>query len=341
MVGYDPLLERQPVRRREFIASVGAIAAWPTAARTQQATATRRVGVLMGLAEIDPFTIKYVQALRGALEKLGWTEGQNVQFIYRYAAGDPALARTYAKQLVELAPDLIVGHTTPVAAALSQATHAIPVVFVSITDPVRDGFVSSMARPGGNMTGFTNYEFSMGAKWLEILKEIAPSTARVSLMLNPDTGSFYVDYLRSVETVALTHSVQATLAPVHNSDEIENAIAALGRERGGGLIVLPSAPITAQIEHVIAATARYRIPAVYPFGSHAKRGGLIAYGVELNDLFRQAASYVDRILNGERPADLPVQAPTRFELVVNLKTAKTLGLNIPQSLLATADERTE
>ena len=189
-----------------------------------------------------------------------------------------------------------------------------------------------------NMTGFTNYEFSMGAKWLEILKEIAPSTARISLMLNPDTGSFYVDYLRSVETVALTHSVQATLAPVHNSDEIENAIAALSHERGGGLIVLPSAPITAQIEHVIAATAHYRIPAVYPFGSHAKRGGLIAYGVELNDLFRQAASYVDRILKGERPADLPVQAPTRFELVVNLKTAKTLGLNIPQSLLATADE---
>lgn len=327
------------MRRREFIASVGAIAAWPAAARTQQATATRRVGVLMGLAGTDPFTIKYVQALRGALEKLGWTEGQNIQFIYRYAAGDPALARTYAKQLVELAPDLIVGHTTPVAAALSQATHAIiPVVFVSITDPVRDGFVSSMARPGGNMTGFTNYEFSMGAKWLEILKEIAPSTARVSLMLNPDTGSFYVDYLRSVETVALTHSVQATLAPVHNPDEIENAIAALSRERGGGLIVLPSAPITAQIEHVIDATARYRIPAVYPFGSHAKRGGLIAYGVELNDLFQQAASYVDRILKGERPADLPVQAPTRFELVVNLKTAKMLGLNIPQPLLATADE---
>jgi ABC-type uncharacterized transport system substrate-binding protein len=178
------------MRRREFIAIVGAIVAWPTAVRTQQATATRRVGMLMGLAETDAFTIKYVQALHGALEKLGWTEGQNIQFIYRYAAGDPALARTYAKQLVELMPDLIVGHTTPVAAALSQATHSIPVVFVSITDPVRDGFVSSMARPGGNMTGFTNYEFSMGAKWLEILKEIAPSTARVSLMLNPDTVPF-------------------------------------------------------------------------------------------------------------------------------------------------------
>src|SRR3974377_1776679 len=209
------------MRRRDFIASVGAIATWPTGARTQQATPPRRVSALMGLAETDPFTIKYVQALRGALEKLGWTEGQNIQFIYRYAAGDPALARTYAKQLVELAPDLVVGQHTPVAAALSQATHTIPVVFVSITDPVRDGFVSSMAHPGGNMTGFTNYEFSMGAKWLEILKEMAPSTARVSLMLNPDTGSYYVDYLRSVEAVALSHSVQATLAPVHNSDELK------------------------------------------------------------------------------------------------------------------------
>ena len=275
----------------------------------------------MGLAEIDPFTIKYVQALRGALEKLGWTEGQNVQFIYRYAAGDPALARTYAKQLVELAPDLIVGHTTPVAAALSQATHAIPVVFVSITDPVRDGFVSSMARPGGNMTGFTNYEFSMGAKWLEILKEIAPSTVRVSLMLNPDTGAYYVDYLQSVETVALSHSVQATLAPIHNSNEIQSAIASLGRVSGGGLIVLPSAPITAKIQLVIELAAHYRVPAIYPFGSHAKEGGLVAYGVELNDLFRQAAAYADRILKGEKPADLPVQAPTKYELIVNLKTA--------------------
>jgi putative ABC transport system substrate-binding protein len=292
----------------------------------------------MGLAETDPFTIKYVQVLRAALEKLGWTDSQNVQFTYRYAAGDPGRARAYAKELVDIHPDLIVGHTTPVAAALSQMTRTIPVVFVSITDPVRDGFVSSMAHPGGNMTGFTNYEFSMGAKWLEILKEMAPSTARVSLMLNPDTGSYYVDYLRSVEAVALSHSVQATLAPVHNSDEIQSAIATLGRESGGGLIVLPSAPITAKIQLVIELVARYRLPAVYPFGSHAKEGGLVAYGVELNDLFRQAAAYVDRILKGEKPADLPVQAPTKYELIVNLKTAKSLDLTVPASLLARADE---
>jgi putative ABC transport system substrate-binding protein len=328
------------MRRRDFITAVaGSAAVWPVAARAQtQPAGARRIGVLMGLAETDPFTIKYVQVLRTALEELGWTDSQNVQFAFRYAAGDPGRARAYAKELVDIHPDLIVGHTTPVAAALSQTTRTIPVVFVSITDPVRDGFVSSMAHPGGNMTGFTNYEFSMGAKWLEILKEMVPSTARVSLMLNPDTGSYYVDYLRSVEAVALSHSVQATLAPVHNSDEIQSAIATLGRESGGGLIVLPSAPITAKIQLVIELAARYRVPAIYPFGSHAKEGGLVAYGVELNDLFRQAAAYVDRILNGEKPADLPVQAPTKYELIVNLETAKSLGLTVPATLLARADE---
>jgi putative ABC transport system substrate-binding protein len=326
------------MRRRDFIKAVACSSvAWSLAARAQP-SGVRRFGFITGLAETDPFAISYVQALRGSLEKLGWIEGRNFQFIYRYAAGDPALARTYAKELVGMQPDVIVGHTTPVAAALSQATHAIPVVFVSITDPVRDGFVSSMAHPGGNMTGFTNYEFSMGAKWLEILEEIAPSTTRVSLLLNPDTGSYYVDYLRSVETVALAHSVQVTLAPVHNSDEIESAIAALGRAGGGGLIVLPSAPVTASIQRVIEAAARYRVPVVYPFGYHAKEGGLVGYGVELNDLFRRAAAYVDRILKGEKPADLPVQAPTQFELIVNLKTVKNLGLTVPPQMLARADE---
>jgi putative ABC transport system substrate-binding protein len=327
------------VRRREFITLIGgAVVSWPLAARAQQPTGIRHIGVLMGLANTDPFTIKYGQVLGEALRNLGWTENKNIQFTYRYAAGDPDLARAFAKELVGMQPDLIVGHTTPVAAALSQTTHTVPVVFVSITDPVRDGFVASMARPGGNMTGFTNYEFSMGAKWLEILKEIAPSTSRVFLMLNPDTGSYYIDYLRSVEAVALTHSVQATLAPVRNSDEIESTIAALGRVSGGGLIVLPSAPVTAKIQQIIDLTARDRVPAVYPFGSHAKQGGLIAYGVELNDLFRRAADYVDRILRGEKPADLPVQAPTKYELVLNLETAKALGLTVPPSLLARADE---
>ncbi len=326
------------MRRRDFIKVVaGSTAAWSFAAHAQP-SGMRRIGVFTGLAESDPLTIRYVQELRGALEKLGWTERQNIQFVYRYAAGDPSLAREYAKELVGTQPDLIVGHTTPVAAALSQATHTIPVVFVSITDPVRNGLVSSMAHPGANMTGFTNYEFSMGAKWIEILKEMAPSTTRVSLMLNPDSGFYYVDYLRSVETVALAHSVQATLAPVHNADEIESTIAALGRESGSGLILLPAIPITTNIQRVIDAAAHYRVPAVYPFSSHAKQGGLAAYGVELGDLFRQAATYVDRILRGEKPGDLPVQAPTRFELIINRKTARSLGLTIPQTLLVRADE---
>jgi putative ABC transport system substrate-binding protein len=326
------------MRRREFIAVLGGAAAWPVVARGEQPTGKRSIGILMGLAETDPFTVKYGQELRDALQSLGWTDKQNIQLVYRYAAGDPELARKFAKELVEMQPDLIVGHTTPVVAALSQATRTLPVVFVSITDPVIGGFVASMARPGGNMTGFTNYEFSMGAKWLEILKEIAPSTARVSLMLNPDTGSYYVEYLRSVEEIALTRSVQATLAPVHNSDEIQNTMAALGRESGGGLIVLPSAPITANIQLVIDLAASDRVPAVYPFGSHAKQGGLVAYGVELIDLFRRTAVYVDRILKGAEPADLPVQAPSKYELVINLKTAKTLGLTVPPTLLARADE---
>jgi putative ABC transport system substrate-binding protein len=326
------------VKRREFITLLGGAAAWPLAARAQQGKRMRQIGVLMGLAETDPFTMGYVRELRDGLQQLGWTDSQNIQFIYRYAAGDPGRARAFAKELVEMQPDLIVGHTTPVAAALSQATRTVPVVFVSITDPVRDGFVASMARPGGNMTGFTNYEFTMGAKWLEILKEIAPKTSRVSLLLNPDTGSYYVAYMRSVEVVALSSSVQATLAPVHNSAEIENAIIALAREPGGGLIVLPSAPITVNIELVIGLAAQCRIPAVYPFRSHAKQGGLVAYGVALNDLFRRAAEYVDRILKGQKPADLPVQAPTKYELVVNRKTAETLGIEVPPMLLARADE---
>jgi putative ABC transport system substrate-binding protein len=326
------------LRRRQFLMLLGGAAvAWPLASRAQQPDRVRRIGVLMGLAETDQFTQGYVHELRDRLQQLGWTNSK-VQFTYRYAAGDPGVARALAKELVEMQPDLIVGHTTPVIAALSQATSTMPVVFVSIPDPVLNGFVASMARPGGNMTGFTNYEFTMGAKWLEVLREIAPKTSRVSLLLNPDTGSYYVEYLRSVQIVALSSSVQATLAPVHNADEIETTIKALAGEPGGGLIVLPSAPITAHIDLVIGLAAQFRTPAVYPFGSYARRGGLLSYGVELNDLFRRAAEYVDRILRGEKPGDLPVQAPTKYELVINLKTAKGLGLEVPPTLLARADE---
>ena len=327
------------MRRRDFLALLGgATIPCPWAARAQQGEHARSVGVLMGLQETDPFTIGYVRALREGLQELGWTDGRNIEFTYRYAAGDPEKARRFAEELAEMPLDLIVGHTTPVAAALHQVTRNLPVVFVSISDPVADGFVASMARPGDNMTGFTNYEFTMGAKWLEILKQLVPQTTHVSLLLNPDTGSYYTEYLRSVQGAASSYSVRATLTAVHSPGEIESALVALAGEPGGGLIVLPSAPITAHIESIIGLAARYRIPAIYPFGSHAKLGGLAAYGVELNDLFRRAAGYVDRILKGEMPAELPVQAPTKYELLVNLKTASALGITVPPTLLALADE---
>jgi putative ABC transport system substrate-binding protein len=314
------------------------LAVWPLAARAQPSERTRRVGLLTGLAESEPSITRNLREFRLALEKLGWIDGQNLQLTMRYAAGDLEQARILARELVGLQPDLIVGHTTPVAAALQQATHTIPIIVVSVTDPVANGFVTSLARPGGNITGFTNYEFSMGAKWLEILKQIAPDTRRVSLMLNPDTGSYYVNYLHSVESFALASAVQATLAPVRDASEIEAVITALGREAGGGLIVLPSAPITVHIPQIIELAARYRLPAIYPFRAYTAEGGLVPYGVDLDDLFRRAADYVDRVLKGDQPAELPVQAPTKFELVINLKTAKAQGLTVPPPMLATADE---
>jgi putative ABC transport system substrate-binding protein len=328
------------IRRREFIFTLGgAAAAWPLAARAEQPERKRRLGLLTGLSKNDLFaTTDHVRQLRQALEALGWIEGRNVEFIYRYAEGSPERARLLAEELIEIRPDLVVAHTTPAAAALHRASRTVPIIFVSITDPVAGGFVANLARPGGNMTGFTNYEYSMGAKWLELHKEIAPGIARVALMLNPDTGPYYVEYLRSVETVALAMFVQATLSPVRSAEEIERTITALGREPGGGLIILPSAPITSHRAQIIELAARHRVPAIFPFVSYAREGGLAAYGVDVNDLFRRAASYVDRVLKGERPADLPVQAPTRFALVINLKTARALALEIPPTLLARADE---
>jgi putative ABC transport system substrate-binding protein len=327
------------MKRRDFIVVIGsAVAAWPAAAHAQQSERPRQIGLLTGLAESEPSIARNMREFRLALEKLGWIDGQNLQLTIRYAAGDLDRARILAGELVGRQPDLIVGHTTPVAAALQQATQTIPIIVVSVTDPVANGFVTSLARPGGNITGFTNYQFSMGAKWLEILSQIAPGLRRVSLMLNPDTGSYYVNYLHSVESVALASAVQATLAPIRDASEIETVITALGREAGGGLIVLPSAPITVHIPQIIELAARYRLPAVYPFRAYAEEGGLLSYGVDLDDLFRRAADYVDRVLKGQKPSELPVQAPIKFELVINLKTAKAQGLAVPPKLLALADE---
>jgi putative ABC transport system substrate-binding protein len=327
------------VKRREFITLLGGAAAgWPVPARAQQSEATRHIGVITVLSENERATISNVQQLRDALEILGWSNGKNIRFTYRYGGGNPERARVFAKELMELQPDLIVAHATPAAAALHQATRTLPIIFVSVLDPVASGFVATLARPGGNMTGFTNFEFSMGAKWLEVLREIAQETSRVSLILSPDMASYYTGYLRSVESVALSNNVQATLAPARNLPEIERVISALGREPGGGLIVLPSAPITIYIQQIIELAARNRLAAVYPFEHYAAQGGLVAYGVDLDDIFRRSAVYVDRILKGEKPADLPVQMPIKFRLVINLKTAKSLGLEVPPTLLARADE---
>jgi ABC-type uncharacterized transport system substrate-binding protein len=327
------------IGRRDFITLLGgAAAAWPMAARAQQDARMRRIGVIMALEENSPATSSSLQQFRDGLQALGWTEGKNLHYTLRFGGGNPERARAFAKELVDLQLDLIVAHATPTVAALQQVTRSVPIVFVSILDPVASKFVASLARPGGNMTGFANFEFGIGAKWLEVLKEVAPTTSRVALMLNPDMGSYYTGYLQSVQTVALSNGVQATLAPVRNLDEIDRVISSLGREPGGGLIVLPSAPITVHIQQIIDLSARHRLPAVYPFEQYAAQGGLLAYGVDLADLFRRAASYVDRILKGENPADLPVQMPTKFKLALNVRTAKTLGLDIPATVLARADE---
>jgi ABC-type uncharacterized transport system substrate-binding protein len=327
------------MKRREFITLVGgATVGWPLAARGQQSDAMRHIGVMTVLTENERATISNVQQLRDGLEALGWRTGKNIRFTYRYGGGNPERARAFAKELIELQPDLIVAHATPAAAALHQSTRTLPIIFVSVLDPVASGFVATLSRPGGNMTGFTNFEFSMGAKWLEVLKEVAPETSRVALMLSPDMGTYYTGYLRSVESVALSNNVQATLAPARNLHEIGQVISALGREPGGGLIVLPSAPITIYIQQIIELAARNRLAAVYPFEHYAADGGLVAYGADLDDIFRRSAAYVDRILKGEKPADLPVQMPIKFKLVINLKTATALGLEIPPTLLARADE---
>jgi putative tryptophan/tyrosine transport system substrate-binding protein len=329
------------LKRREFIILIGGATAsyWPPLAGAQQGERVRHVAIITVLEENDGGS--GVRHLRDALQALGWTDGKNLRLTYRYGGGTPERARAFAKELVELQPDLIVAHGTPAVAALQQSMHTLPIVFVSIVDPVANRFVTNLARPGGNMTGFTNFEFSMGAKWLEVLKEIAPATSRVALMLNPDLGSYYAGYLQSVQAAAVSNSVQAALAPARNLDEIERIISSLGREPGGGLIVLPSAPITIHIQKIIEWTAKNRLATVYPFEQFAVQGGLVAYGVDLDDIFRRSASYVDRILKGEKPADLPVQMPIKFKLVINLKTAKALGLSVPDKLLALADETIE
>jgi putative ABC transport system substrate-binding protein len=326
------------MKRREFITVLGGAAvAWPLAARAQQPGGARRIGVLMPYTQDDPEDQARVAALKDGLKQLGWIEGQNFRADYRWYAGDADRARVLAKELVELQPELLVAGATPGAVALRQETRTIPIVFVPVTDPVGQGLVEGLARPGGNATGLSLFEFSVGTKLLEALNQIAPRVTRVAVVYNPETAVF-APYLESIGVAATAFRLQLIPAPVHGAGEIEAAMTALGRAPGGGLLCLPDTFLNVHRELIVTLAARHMLPAVYAFRFFAVEGGLISYGVDFVDLYRRAASYIDRILKGAKPAEMPVQSPDKYELVLNLKTAKALGLTVPQSLLYRADE---
>jgi putative ABC transport system substrate-binding protein len=325
------------MRRREFVILLGGstAAAWPLAARAQNRL--RVVGVLLAMAPDDPEAQLRIKAFEAGLRELGWTEGRNLRLEYRWAVGDATLLRKQATELVGLAPDLILATSTPVLAALRQEK-TLPIVFVQVTDPIGGGFVPNLARPGGSLTGFTSFEFTIGSKWLEALKHVAPAVTRVALIFNPDTAPFAHLFWQPVEAAAPSFDVEPMQAPVRDIGEIEHTIAAFARHASGGLMVLPDVSTTNHRDLIIALAARHRLPAVYPYRYFATSGGLMSYGSDLADIYRRAASYVDRILKGAVPGDLPVQAPTKFEFVINLKTANALGLTVPPRWLGRADE---
>jgi putative tryptophan/tyrosine transport system substrate-binding protein len=320
--------------RREFIAALGGAVAWPLAARAQQVDRIRRVVVLMGIANDAEARARSV-ALHEGLQELGWTIGRNIQIDYRFADGDAEQIRAYANEAVASGPDLILAQSNPVLIALREATHTQPIVFLQVSDPVGGGFVENLARPGGNITGFTNFEPEMGSKWLQTLKEIAPAVERVAVVVQPETSA-HAGFLRSAETASEALRIKLVPLGVHNTEEIERAITEFAPLPKSGMIVAPH-PIT-RGHLIIDLAARYRLPAIYPFRFYPRDGGLVSYGIDQVDQFRRAATYVDRILRGTKPADLPVQQPTKYELVINLKTAKSLGLEVPPTLLARTDE---
>jgi ABC-type uncharacterized transport system substrate-binding protein len=327
------------MRRREFITLLGgAAAAWPIAARAQQGDRMRRVTFLHPYAENDPEVRARVVAFRQGLEALGWTENRNIRIEHLYSGGDLDKIQAYAKELVRAAPDVIAGSGTPITAALKQATDTIPIVFNVVNDPVGQGFVATMSQPGGNLTGFTFIDFPLIGKWLQMLKEIAPNVRRITLMFNPDTAPFYPVFLREFGAAPTSLAVELSASAVHNEAEIEAAILALAREPGGGLIAAPDAFINTRRHLIMALVERHRLPAIYGFRQFVTEGALLSYGPDTSDIVRRSASYIDRILKGEKVAVLPVQAPSKYDLVINLKTAKALGLEVPQTLLARADE---
>jgi putative ABC transport system substrate-binding protein len=326
------------VRRREFIAlfAGAATAAWPLAARAQQPEQMRRIGVLMGPAESDPQGQSEITAFRQGLQALGWT-GRNVRIAYRWAGGEVKRMRTFARELITLQPDAILAVTTPVVAALVDETRTVPIVFVRVTDPV--GFVDNLAKPSGNVTGFSNFQPSLAGKWVQLLKEVAPDIVSVTIMFNPaTTPNSGLDFLRFAEVAAPLTGVKISAARVNDAADIERVIAAVAREGKGGLINLPDVFLVVHRELTIELTARYRVPTIYQYRYFAATGGLISYGTDVLDQYTRAADYIDRILKGAKLSDLPVQNPTKYELVINLKTAAALGLHVPPTLLIRADE---
>jgi ABC-type uncharacterized transport system substrate-binding protein len=325
------------MRRRKFITLLGGAAAWPLAARAQQSERMRRIGVLTSLASDDPESMARIAAFLQGLQELGWSVGRNVRIDYRWGAGDAERARRHAEELVALAPNVILANGGSIMAPLQQVTRTVPIVFAAVADPVGSGFVSSLARPGGNSTGFANFEYGISGKWLELLKQIAPTVTRVAVLRDPAVASGSGQF-GAIQAVAPTLGVEANPVGLRDAGEIERDITEFARRSNGGVIVTAGGAGIRHRDLIIALAARHRLPAVYANRFFVTGGGLVSYGTHLVDHFRQAAGYVDRILKGEKPADLPVQAPTKYELVINLKTAKALGLTVPDTLLARADE---
>jgi putative ABC transport system substrate-binding protein len=326
------------IRRRQFITLLGGAAAWPLAARAQQSGLLRRIGVLAVFSKADPLHLAYMAALREGLQRLGWLEGRNVRIDYAWAASDAESVQRAARELIALKPDLILTENTLGTASTLRQTGTIPIIFVNIADPVASRFVASFPRPGGNVTGFLGLEPTIAGKWLELLKEIAPRVTSVALLFNPTTATYAELYMTPFKAAALSFGVEAFAAPVRDMFEVESVVAALARKPNGGFIVMPDPFLSTHRAEVTALASRHRLAAVYPWRSFTEVGGLLSYGTAAHDSYMRAATYVDRILRGTNPSELPVQAPVKYELVINMKTAKALGLAVPPSIMLRADE---
>jgi putative tryptophan/tyrosine transport system substrate-binding protein len=327
------------MRRREFITLLGGLAAaWPHTARALKSGSRAHIGVLMGIGENDPEAGPRVEALEAGLRELGWVKGRNLQLDYRWSAGDLDRTQRFAQEIVELKPDLIVVHSTPAVKALRQITTSIPMVFVLVADPIGSGFVQNLSHPGGNVTGFMNVDAPMASKWLELIVEIAPKTKQVALLFNPNTASFYEEFLRTFDTAAPKFNVRGISKPVTDAATIESTMKELGQLPDIALFVLPDVFVQVHRTLIIRLAEQYRVPAIYPYRFFPTSGGLLSYGIDTIIVFRQAAGYADKILKGTAPNDLPVQAPLAFRLIINLKAANAIGLKIPESFLLRADE---